>query len=88
MLFPPVVLRRCFENSILNLRLSGRNFANTHQLHLQFYHFLLDDLGEILSDSEGLEMQSVKDDFASLGCFDPGGRNQQVEVLQKDVLPK
>ena len=33
-------------------------------------------------------MQSVKDDFASLGRFDPGGRHQQVEVLQKYVLLK
>ena len=31
-------------------------------------------------------MQSVKDDLASLGRFDPGGRHQQVEVLQKYVL--
>ena len=33
-------------------------------------------------------MQSVEDDSALLGCFDPGGRRQQVEVLQKDILPK
>ena len=32
-------------------------------------------------------MQTVEDDSASLGRLDPGGCYQQVEVLQKDVLP-
>ena len=39
---------------------------------VQLYHFLLDDLGEILLDSEGLETQSVKDDFASLDVLTLG----------------
>ena len=48
----------------------------------------VDDFGEILLDLEHLETQSVKDDLASLGRFGPGGSHQQVEVQQKNVLPK
>ena len=47
-----------------------------------------DDLGEIFQIQKCLQTQSVEDDFALLGHFDPGGRHQQVEVLRKDVLPK
>ena len=47
-----------------------------------------DDLGVIFRIQECLETHSVKDNSASLGCFDPGGRDQQDEVLQKDVLVK
>ena len=45
--------------------------------------YTYDDLGKFFWIPECLETQSVKDNFASLGCFDPGGRHQQVEVLRK-----
>ena len=39
------------------------------------------DCGIILSDLEDLETHTVEDYFASLGCFNPGGHHQQVELL-------
>ena len=37
-------------------------------------------LGKSFRIQERLDMQSVEDDFALLGRFDPGGHHQQVEV--------